>query len=74
MATHSSILAWRIPWTEEPDRLRSMGSQRVGHNQSDLACTHVSLPIGHPFSHPCVIIPILLMRKPKRREIEKLAP
>ena len=32
MATHSSILAWRIPWTEEPDRLQSMGSQRVGHD------------------------------------------
>ena len=32
MATHSSILAWRIPWTEEPGRLQSMGSQRVGHN------------------------------------------
>ena len=30
-ATHSSILAWRIPWTEEPDGLQSMGSQRVGH-------------------------------------------
>ena len=29
MATHSSILAWKIPWTEEPDRLQSMGSQRV---------------------------------------------
>ena len=32
MAIHSSILAWRIPWTEEPGRLQSMGSQRVGHN------------------------------------------
>jgi len=32
MATHSSILAWRIPWTEEPGRLQSMGSQRVRHN------------------------------------------
>ena len=32
MATHSSILAWKIPWTEEPDRLQSMGSQRVGHS------------------------------------------
>ena len=32
MATHSSILAWRIPWTEEPGRLQSEGSQRVGHN------------------------------------------
>ena len=30
MATHSSILAWEIPWTEEPGRLQSMGSQRVG--------------------------------------------
>ena len=32
MATHSSILAWRIPWTEELGRLQSMGLQRVGHN------------------------------------------
>ena len=32
METHSSILAWRIPWTEEPGGLQSMGSQRVGHN------------------------------------------
>ena len=32
MATHSSILAWRIPWTEESDGLQSMGSKRVGHN------------------------------------------
>ena len=31
-ATHSSILAWRIPWTEEPGRLQSIGSQRVGHD------------------------------------------
>ena len=32
IATHSSILAWEIPWTEEPGRLQSMGSQRVEHN------------------------------------------
>ena len=32
MAPHSSILAWRIPWTEEPGRLQSMGLQRVGHD------------------------------------------
>ena len=32
MATHSSILAWRIPWTEESDGLQSTGLQRVGHN------------------------------------------
>ena len=32
MATHSSILAWKIPWTEEPGRLQSMGSLRIGHD------------------------------------------
>ena len=32
MATHSSILAWKIPWTEDPGRLQSTGSQRVGHD------------------------------------------
>ena len=32
IATYSSILAWRLPWTEEPGRLQSMGSQRVGHD------------------------------------------
>ena len=32
VATHSSILAWKIPWTEEPDGLQSMGSQRVRHD------------------------------------------
>ena len=32
VATHSNILAWRIPWTEEPGELQSMGSQRVGHD------------------------------------------
>ena len=39
-ATHSSILAWRIPQTEEPSRLQSMGSERVGHNRRDLARMH----------------------------------
>ena len=32
MATHSSILAWRIPWTEEPGELQPIGSQKVGHD------------------------------------------
>ena len=32
MATHSSMLTWEVPWTEEPGRLPSMGSQRVGHD------------------------------------------
>ena len=41
MATHSSILAWRILWTEEPGELQSMGTHRVGHNWSDLAAAAV---------------------------------
>ena len=41
MATHSSILAWRIPWTEEPGGLQSMGSQRV--RQYSASNTHISV-------------------------------
>ena len=37
MATHSSILGWRIPWAEEPNELQAIGLQRVGHDWSDLA-------------------------------------
>ena len=44
MATHCSILAWKIPWTEEPSRLQSMGSQRVSHNW---AHTQVNFKIFH---------------------------
>ena len=40
MATHSRILAWGLPWTEESGGLQSMRSPRVGHNRSDLAHTH----------------------------------
>ena len=40
MATHSRILAWRIPWTEEPGGLQSTGSQRVRHDCSNLARRH----------------------------------
>ena len=42
MATHSSTLAWRIPWTEEPGGLQSQGSQRLRHDCDDFvhACTH----------------------------------
>ena len=41
MATHSSVLAWKIPWTEEPGRLQSMGSKKVGHDlMTEHACTH----------------------------------
>ena len=54
MATHSSILAWRIPWTEEPGGLQSMGSQRVVHDWSDLVPASSdrfssSFPICIPF-------------------------
>ena len=38
MATHSSTIAWKIPWTEEPGRLQSMGSQRVGHDWATSLC------------------------------------
>ena len=43
MATHSSFLAWKIQWTEEPGRLQSIGLQKFGHDQSDLAhvCKYV---------------------------------
>ena len=47
MAPHSSTLAWRVPWTEEPGGLQSMGSQRVGHDWA------TSLYFTH-FSHPCM--------------------
>ena len=43
MATHSSTIAWKIPWTEEPGRLQSMGSQRVGHDWA----TSLSLSYNH---------------------------
>ena len=60
MATHSRILAWRIPWTEEPGGLQSMGLQRIRHNWSDLAFTphhclsmHSSPLSMHSSSLPC---------------------
>ena len=51
MATHSRILAWRIPGTEEPDGLPSMGSQRVGHDWSDLAAAAASAKGIHRVLH-----------------------
>ena len=45
MATHSSIITWRIPWIEEPRRLQSMGSQRVRHDWIDLAPTDIYILI-----------------------------
>ena len=52
MAIHSSILAWRIPWTEEPGGLQSMGSQRVQHDQA--TNTHFY------FSHCILLFSILV--------------
>ena len=43
VAPHSSTLAWKIPWTEEPGRLQSMGSQRVGHDRE----TSLSFPFPY---------------------------
>ena len=51
MATHSSVLAWRIPGTEEPGGLSSMGSHRVGHNWSDLT---VAERLHFHFSFSCI--------------------
>ena len=51
MATHSSILAWRIPWTEEPDWLQSTGSQITGHDlATEHACTCVHVR-AHTHTH-----------------------
>ena len=49
MATHSSILTWEIPWTEEPGGLQSMGSQRVGH---DSATTQQQPGVGNLPANP----------------------
>ena len=52
MATHSSVLAWRIPWMEEPSRLQSTGSQRVGHNwATSLSLYCFWLPFWHELEH-----------------------
>ena len=50
MAIHSSTIAWKIPWTEEPGRLQSMGSQRVGHDRAtslSLSKTHSLQTAGY---------------------------
>ena len=62
MATHSTIIAWEIPWTEEPGGLQSMGSQRVRHNfltkqQFWLHSTEILIHVLHMMSYtqpiPC---------------------
>ena len=54
MATHSSALAWKIPWTEEPGRLQSMGSQRVGHDwMTSLSLFCIGEGNGNPLQCSC---------------------
>ena len=50
MASHSSVLAWRIPLTEQPGGLQSIGSQRLEHDQRDLAHTDEVCPGGSAFA------------------------
>ena len=72
MATHSSILAWNIPWTEEPHRLQTMGSKRVGHNWAhiyvisfaeELKNSFMCIPWGKTWilSQGCTIVSSLLL-------------
>ena len=57
MAPHSSILAWKIPWMEEPGRLQSIGSQRVGHNWTTSLLLLVSVAKAHKRRWPLGICP-----------------
>ena len=63
MATHSNTLAWRIPWTEEPGRLQSMGSQRVGQDCvtkfhfSMKRIRHMHTGIPYPLDLPSMALP-----------------
>ena len=55
MATHSSTLAWKIPWTEEPGRLQSMGSRRVGHDWvTSLSLSCIGEGNGNPLQCSCL--------------------
>ena len=55
MATHSSTLAWKIPWTEEPARLQSMGSQRVRHLSDFTFTFHFRALEKEMATHPSVL-------------------
>ena len=54
MAPHSSILAWKIPWTEEPGRLQSMGSRRVGHDWTTSLLSYIGEGNGNPLQCSCL--------------------
>jgi len=80
MTTHSSILAWRIPWTEEPGRLQSMRLQRVGHdwsNRAHMCHSHLWGTVANGLRtlfQLDAIIPPLQMRKLGQREVSYLVP
>ena len=57
MATHSSIIAWKIPWTEEPGRLQSMGSQRVRHDLAHILNQEPRRVEGESFFLPTQSLP-----------------
>ena len=58
MAPHSGTLAWKIPWTEEPSRLQSMGSRRVGHDWvTSLSLSCIGEENGNPLQCSCLGIP-----------------
>ena len=59
MATHSSILAWRVPWTEKPGRLQFTGSQRVGHDWE--ANMHYGLNFIPPIEFPQKFIYLVIL-------------
>ena len=64
MATHSSVLAWRIPGTVEPGGLPSMGSHRVGHDWSDLAAADLIFPFIINVGNKCpevLVVPVALL-------------
>ena len=70
MTTHSSIVAWRIPWTEQPGRPQSIGLQTVGHNRSDLTHMHhydchilssMYVCICHLSIYPCIQPPTICL-------------
>ena len=71
MATHSSILAWEISWTEEPGGLQSMGSQRVGHHWA--SNTHIHIPTAQEGNEPwqggevVTPSPLALCRNPRQK-------
>ena len=70
MAAFSSILAWKIPWTEEPGRLQSMGSQRVGHNRATSLSFFLSYYTGMADS----IIDLSLSPLPEGQEVALKIP